>query len=89
LIVTTAILRYKTETGHYPQDLQMLVTAGYLSKLPIDPFSGSPLVYKLSDNNFMLYSFAEDFKDDGGKHEPNWAENGDGDYVFWPVQKGI
>jgi hypothetical protein len=86
LIATTAILRYKADKGGYPQNLQELVTAGYLSKLPIDPFSGSPLVYKITGDNFTLYSFAQDFDDDGGKHDAQWAGDGDGDYVFWPVQ---
>jgi hypothetical protein len=53
----------------------------------MDPFSSGPLVYKLTDNNFILYSLAADFNDDGGKHDPKWAGEGDGDYVFWPVQK--
>jgi hypothetical protein len=87
LIATTAILRYKADIGRYPQDLQELVTAGYLAKLPMDPFGGGPLTYKLSDDNFKLYSFAEDLDDDGGKHDPDWAREGDGDYVFWPVQR--
>ncbi len=86
LITTIAVLRYKADKGSFPKDLQELVTAGYLDKLPMDPFSGKPLVYKLSGDNFILYSFAEDLDDDGGKYNPNLAKDGDGDYVFWPVQ---
>jgi hypothetical protein len=86
LIVTTAILRYKNDKGHLPKDLQTLVTDGFLDKLPMDPFSSGPLVYKLSNNNFILYSVAQDFNDNGGKHDPHWADKGNGDYVFWPVQ---
>jgi hypothetical protein len=87
LIATTAILRYKSDKGGYPKDLQMLVASDYLDKLPIDPFSDGPLSYKISGDGFILYSFAQDFDDDGGKHDPKWADEGDGDYVFWPVQK--
>jgi hypothetical protein len=87
LIATTAILRYKADKGRYPKDLQELVAASYLDKLPMDPFSGGPLTYKVTDDNFILYSFAENFKDDGGKHDLDWAREGEGDYVFWPVQK--
>jgi hypothetical protein len=86
LIAATAILRFKVETGQYPQDLQQLVTAGYLEKLPMDAFSGSALAYRVTGDNFELYSFAGDFDDDGGKHDPDWAAKGDGDFVFWPVQ---
>jgi hypothetical protein len=93
LIATTAILRYKADKGHLPQDLQTLVTDGYLDKLPMDVFSDGPLVYKLSDDNFILYSFAMDFDDDGGKHDYKWADksygDGNGDFVFWPVQPAV
>jgi hypothetical protein len=86
LIATTAILRYKADKGHLPQDLQTLVTDGFLDKLPMDPFSDGPLVYKLSDDNFVLYSVAQDFNDNGGKHDPKWADKGNSDFVFWPFQ---
>jgi hypothetical protein len=86
LIATIAILRYKADNGECPEDLQHLVATGYLNELPIDVFGGKPLVYKRIGDNFTLYSFAADFDDDGGKHDSKWAENGDGDYVFWPVQ---
>jgi hypothetical protein len=85
-----AILRHKKDTGQYPQNLNQLVTAGYLKQLPIDSFSDKPLVYKKTDDNFILYSVGPNFTDDGG--EPgrdskgrikNWIDNGD--TVFWPV----
>ena len=87
LITTAAILRYKADKGRYPEDLQGLIAANYLEELPIDVFSGKPLVYRRTDNDFILYSFAEDFDDDGGKHNSHWATAGDGDFVFWPVEK--
>jgi hypothetical protein len=69
--------------------LNQLVTAGYLKQLPMDSFSDKPLVYKKTEDNFILYSVGPDFKDDGG--EPGrdrkgrvrlWV--GEGDVVFWP-----
>jgi hypothetical protein len=87
LIAATAILRYKADKGRYPQNLEELVKAGYLDNLPADPFSGGALVYKLTGDNFILYSFAADFDDDGGKHSSDWAEKEGGDFVFWPVQQ--
>jgi len=86
LLTTIAILRYKAEKGALPENLVQLVETGYLDEVLIDPFSGNPLVYKLSGDSFQLYSFAQDFDDDGGKHDPKWADKGNGDYVFWPVQ---
>jgi hypothetical protein len=87
LLTTIALLRYKTNKGEYPQKLDELVAAGYLNELPIDPFSGNPLVYKRVNSDFILYSFAEDYDDDNGSHDPKWASDGDGDYVFWPVER--
>lgn len=87
LLTTVAILRYKADKGEYPQSLDGLVAFGYLNELPIDPFSGGPLVYRRVDSDFILYSFAEDCDDDNGSHDPNWARGGNGDYVFWPVEQ--
>lgn len=87
LLATIAVLRYKTDKGEYPQSLDELVAAGFLNELPIDPFSGGPLVYKRVNSDFMLYSFAGDYDDDNGSHDPKWASDGDGDYVFWPVEQ--
>jgi len=83
-ITTVAILRYKNEKNEYPATLEELVTAGYIKEIPIDPFSGEPLVYKRTVDNFILYSVGENFTDDGGMHS-EWGTD-KGDYVFWPVQ---
>jgi hypothetical protein len=87
LLTTVALLRYKADKGEYPQRLDELAAAGYLNELPRDPFSGSPLIYKPVNSDFILYSFAEDFDDDNGSHDPKWASDGNGDYVFWPVER--
>lgn len=83
LLTTLAILQYK---DRFPRDLQELLSANYLSKLPMDPYSNKTLVYRQTEKNFMLYSLGQDFDDDGGTHS-DWGryERG-GDYVFWPVQ---
>jgi hypothetical protein len=39
----------------------------YLGRLPLDPFSGSPLVYKQTGTNWLLYSVGVDGVDGGGK----------------------
>ncbi|PKL46165.1 MAG: hypothetical protein CVV39_07545 [Planctomycetes bacterium HGW-Planctomycetes-1] len=87
-----AILRFKQEKGRLPDDLQELITAGYLKSLPMDPFSDKPLVYKKTQDGFTYYSVGQDFIDNGGKAyeiEPGkyriWADSNDGDAVFWPV----
>jgi hypothetical protein len=92
LLATLAALRYEKENGAYPEDLEELVSRGYLKKLPMDPWSGRPLVYRKTDDGFTLYSVGLNFTDDGGKVEKNdkgksrvWGDKGDA--VFWPVSE--
>ena len=61
----------------------------------IDPFTGEPFIYRLTDDGFTLYSAGLDRDDDGGKHDGRFGEKRggvygkapapDGDYVFWPL----
>jgi hypothetical protein len=87
-----ALLRYERDKGSYPNDLQQLITAGYLRQLPIDSFSDKPLSYRKTEDNFILYSVGPNFTDEGGEYSrdskgriKNWLDNGD--TVFWPVPK--
>lgn len=86
-----AIQRYKQDIGQCPENLEELVTAGYLKELPLDSFSNKPLGYKKTQDDFILYSVGSNFTDDGGKVAK--GDNGralsfadEGDWVFWPVQ---
>jgi hypothetical protein len=95
LITTLALLRYKADKGQFPDKLDELVSAGYLKNLRSDPFSGrpfggKPFAYKRVGEDFTLYSFGINLKDDGGKlgldtkgQPKRWADNGD--QVFWPI----
>jgi len=92
LVTVVAIMRYAKEKGQYTVSLDELVAAGYLKELPMDPYSDKPLIYKRTDDDFVLYSVGPNFTDDGGElgvgqnGKPRmWADNGD--WVFWPVLK--
>ncbi len=92
LITTLAITRFKQSVGNHPESMDDLVAAGYLKSLPMDPWSDKPLVYKRTDDGFMLYGIGSNFKDDGGEvarddkgKVKKYAD--EGDWVFWPVQK--
>lgn len=92
LLTVLALHRYEKEKGEYPENLHALVESGYLQKLLMDPYSDGPLVYKKTDESFILYSFGENLSDEGGKlglgrdGKPRmWEDNGD--WVFWPVSK--
>ncbi|MBC8377932.1 MAG: hypothetical protein H8E62_02030 [Planctomycetes bacterium] len=91
VITIMAILQYQKENGEYPQSLNVLVDKGLLKEVPIDPFSDKPLVYRRTDDGFILYSVGSNFTDDGGTSETDskgkprsWGKNGD--HIFWPVQ---
>jgi len=86
-----AILRYKQDTGVYPEHLEQLTAEAYLKELPMDPYSDKPLVYKKTGDSFVLYSMGRDFDDDGGVENPKDSQKrrqeGPGDWIFWPVPK--
>jgi len=100
LIAVLAILRYKSDTGQFPESLDKLVSTGYLQSAPMDPYSNKPLVFKVTEDNFELYSVGKDFEDSGGVIEVvNEARQEPGfrgttivpyvhspDIVYWPVK---
>jgi hypothetical protein len=89
LAATLALLRYRAEKGSFPETLQELVSAGFAARLPMDPYSDKPLVYRRTDADFVLYSWGGDFDDDGGQRS-DWGQGKEGgDQVFWPVQPSI
>jgi len=88
LVTILAIKRYKAENDSYPASLKELLEEGYIKKIPMDPYSDKPLVYKITDKVFILYSVGRDFTDDGGKYNESekWEETKKGsDYIFYPV----
>jgi len=91
LITVLAAQRFKVETGRYAGSLHELVQAGYLQTIVDDPYSDGPLSYRKTEDGFILYSFGENMKDDGGQlaHDrkgkiKQWAD--EGDWVFWPAE---
>jgi len=57
---------YKGRTGEYPEALGALVP-GILKEVPIDPFTGKPLVYRKEGKGFIVYSLGSNEKDDNGR----------------------
>jgi ABC-type transport system involved in multi-copper enzyme maturation permease subunit len=58
--------RYRRDHGDWPQTLQTL-TPRYIPELPVDPFTGGPLVYRRQTDGVVIYSVGRDLTDDGGK----------------------
>ena len=57
---------HKSRTGQYPDSLEALVPA-ILEEIPVDPFTGKPLVYRREGEGFIVYSLGSNQKDDGGR----------------------
>ena len=57
---------FKSRNGGYPETLEALVPA-ILNEVPIDPFTGKPLVYRREGEGFIVYSLGSNQKDDGGR----------------------
>lgn len=79
LTVHLAIHCFEKEYGHLPDRLRELVP-GCLTSVPVDPFSGGILQYRLSGNRYVLYSVGINEVDDGGVR-PN---DGRADYDSGP-----
>ncbi len=46
-VMREAIDHYEGDKGHYPANLQALVTAGYLRAIPVDPITGNAATWVL------------------------------------------
>jgi hypothetical protein len=86
LDIIMSVLTFEENNGRLPLNLSELQEAGLLKKVPIDPFSGRPMVYKKLDDNFTVYSYGFDFDDDGGVRMVDYDRH-NGDIVVWPVKK--
>lgn len=60
-----AIRRFHLANGEYPYELRDLVP-NFLDALPVDPFSGQPLVFKTTEDAIIVYSVGNNLVDDGG-----------------------
>ncbi|MBI5863279.1 MAG: hypothetical protein HZB38_01955 [Planctomycetes bacterium] len=82
------LLVFRDKNGRWPAALSDLPPE-IDRTLRIDPFSNKPFAYKLVDGEPLLYSVAQNGKDDGGTtHDERWGDEvDDADFVFWPVQK--
>ena len=64
--LTSLMLRqYVLDRNSLPASLDVLVPA-YLEKIPLDPFTGKPLLYKRADTGCLIYSTGADRADNGG-----------------------
>ncbi len=67
---------YRARFGSYPDSVEPLVL-DILPELPVDPFSGKDLLYRLSEGEVLVYSVGENGVDDDGLTE----KQGDGEWI--------
>lgn len=74
LLAELALLCHRDDHGAWPDRLDALVP-DYLPEVPLDPLAGQPLVYRRTDDDYLLYSVGTDRQDDGGKFGDATAVN--------------
>jgi hypothetical protein len=66
-----AIERHRLANGgKLPVSFEALVPK-YLAAVPVDPFTGDPLVFKIRPRGYVVYSLGEDTNDDDGTPLPS------------------
>jgi len=72
LTADLALRCYESEQRRAPTGLEQLVPQ-YLQRVPSDPFSGRPMIYRPQGTNWLLYSVGPDSVDDGGQRVGAWV----------------
>jgi len=70
LMVDLALRAYRADHDTWPASLKEL-SPQYLQRVPLDRYSGRPLIYRPEGTTFSLYSVGKDGQDDGGKFGNN------------------
>jgi hypothetical protein len=89
--LTIALRRYKNKTGHWPESLDVIKSLAP-SEIFIDPINGDSFVYKLTEENFTLYSKGKNNIDEDGQYNTTWDPNTfksmviEDDSLIWPSQ---
>jgi hypothetical protein len=76
-----AARRYQLIHGKLPPDLAAAMREAKVRAVPIDPYCGRAMQYKVVDDKPVVYCVGEDGKDDGGEVEWN-NDQWTGDLIF-------
>jgi hypothetical protein len=79
-----AVAAYRADRGEYPASLGELQPK-YIDALPTDAFAGRPLVYRRTDDGYVLYSVGQNGLDEGGRNTM-YDEDGDDWQVSVPAK---
>jgi hypothetical protein len=87
-----ALRRNKNTNGHWPEKLEDIKDFAPTETF-VDPISNDFFMYKLTDNNFTLYSKGKNGIDEGGVQETKFnddyrkIEKIKDDLMIWPAGK--
>ena len=87
--IIIALRRYKNETGHWPETLADVKSLAP-KEIFVDPINGSSFIYKLTEENFKLYSKGKNNIDENGEYNSIWDPNScehkveEDDRLIWP-----
>jgi hypothetical protein len=76
-----ALRLWKSRSKQAPSDLETVVKAAGLPRVPIDPYSGKSLRMAIIDGEPVIYSIGRDGRDDGGRIDSD-ADRKPGDQTF-------
>jgi hypothetical protein len=87
-IVAVAAERYRSDHNAWPKTLAALVP-DYLKAVPLDPYDGQPLRYKVLPDGAIVYSVGPDKEDnDGARNRHNPLSKGtDFPFRLWNVDR--
>ncbi len=88
-LVAVACERYRLKTNNWPKSLEELLPQ-YLDQVPLDPYTGKPLLYRILPDGVVVYSVGLDLKDDGGDVLPTGRNLSDrGVRLYDPGRRGL
>jgi hypothetical protein len=81
--------RYKNKNGRWPEDLDDIKSLAP-EEIFVDPINDNSFVYKLTEENFTLYSKGKNNIDENGEYNSTWDPNSfeskveEDDRLIWP-----
>lgn len=78
--IIIALRRYKNKHGHWPKGLDEVKELA-AAEVFVDPLNDGSFVYKLTEENFALYSKGMNNVDEGGRYD---IDSGPDDCPIWP-----
>jgi hypothetical protein len=89
-LLLIGLRRYQNKHGRWPESLDDIKPLAPVEAF-IDPINGGPFVYRLTDDNFTLYSRGRNNIDENGEYEGAWPtrpKRAD-DCLIWPRETDL